>query len=264
MTKKITSIHDFLEQTKDMTPAQAGKEFYWLTEKEIKEILSQKTEKKNEDANPKDLGPVKGKESNEKITSVLPWAVKKQEKDATDYFTKSNETNHLQVISEVQKLRDKKMITYKDTGNGTYEVHFNLPWSKMKRYMPPDTSIADSSYKYDFWDDTKITNQETKKSKLRSDEWKKHLEEKEKKEHKKLLTKEEILILWKELCPTGTEEEQILAIMIATGFYGYMWLSDKISEYQLAVICYRESDDRSFFKMTIDDSHCSIIYTSTL
>jgi hypothetical protein len=61
--------------------------------------------------------------------------------------------------------------------------------------MPPDNNIADSTYSYDFWDNTKITNQETKKSKLRSSEGQKYLEEKEKKEHKKLLTKEEILRL---------------------------------------------------------------------
>ena len=59
--------------------------------------------------------------------------------------------------------------------------------------MPPDTSIADSNYEYELWDDTKIKPQETTRKKLRSDEGKKHLEEKEKKEHKHLLGKAEFL-----------------------------------------------------------------------
>ena len=188
----------------------------------------------------------------------------KQEKDAIKYFTDNSEPNHLQVISEIQKLREKKIITYKDTWNGTYEVHFNLPWSKLKRYMPPDTSITDSTYSYDLWDDTKIGQQETTRKKLRSDEWKKYLKDKEKKENKNLLSKSDFLKLWKELCPTGSEEEQILAIMMATGFYGYMRLSDKTSEYQLAVSCSRESDIRNFHEMYDGSDECSIIYTSTL
>ena len=264
MTKKITSIHDFLDQTKDMTPTEAGKQIYWLTEKEINEILLQKPEKNKEETNPKDLDPVKGKESNEKITWVLPWVVAKQENYATKYFTDNSEANHLQVIPEIQKLREKKMITYKDTGNGTYEVQFNLPWSKVKRYMPPDTSIADSSYTYDLWDDTKITPQETTRKKLRSDEWKKYLKDKEQKENKNLLNKSDFLKLWKALYPSWTEEEQILAIMIATGFYGRMRLSDKTSKYQLAVKCSRFSANRKFSEMNIGNSRCSIIYTSTL
>ena len=264
MTKKITSIHDFLDQTKDMTPAEAGKQIYWLTDKEINEILLQKPEKNKEETNPKDLDPVKGKESNEIMSSTLPSSVAKQENDATKYFTDNSEANHLQVISEIQKLRGKKMITYKDTGNGTYEVQFNLPWSKVKRYMPPDTSIADSSYTYDLWDDTKITPQETTRKKLRSDEWKKYLKDKEQKENKNLLNKSDFLKLWEALYPNGSEEEQILAIMIATGLYGRMRLSDKTSEYQLAVECSRKSATRKFIKMNADDSGCSIIYTSTL
>ena len=59
--------------------------------------------------------------------------------------------------------------------------------------MPPDTSIADSNYEYELWDDTKIKPQETTRKKLRSDEGKKHLAEKEKKEHKQLLSKAEFL-----------------------------------------------------------------------
>ena len=204
------------------------------------------------------------KEVKENISSSLPSMVAKQEKDATKYFTDNSETNHLEIITGIQKLRDKKMITYKDTGNGTYEVHFNLPWSKLKRYMPSDTSIADSSSKYTLWDDTELKPQETTRNKLRSDEWKKYLKDKEQKENKNLLNKSDFLKLWKALYPNGTEEEQILAIMIATGFYGWMWLSDKDSDYQLAVFCSRDSDHRLFDKLNSGSSRCSIIYTSTL
>jgi len=258
MPNKITSIYDFLEQTKDMTPAEAGKEIYWLTEKEIKEILSQKTEKKKEEINPKE------KESTEKFASVIPWSVIKQEKDATKYFTDNSEANHLQVISEVQELRKQKKIQYKETSPGTYEISFNLPWSKLKRYMPPDTSIADSSSEYTLWNNTEITLQETTREKLRSDEWKKHLKDKSEKENKNVLSKSDFLKLWKALYPNGSEEEQILAIMIATWFYGRMWLSDKDSSYQLAVRCSRESDNRRFDELDDDRHECSIIYTSTL
>ena len=263
MTKKVTSIHDFLDQTKDMTPAEAGKQIYWLTEEEIKEILSQKPEKKKEEDNPKDLDPVKRKESNEKITSVLPWAVAKQESEALNYFATNNETNHTKVITQVQELRKQKKIQYKETGSDSYEVIFNLEWIKLKWYMPSDTSIADSSSEYTLWDDTKITQQETTRKKLRSDEWKKYLKDKEQKENKNLLNKSDFLKLWKTLYPSWTEEEQILAIMIATGFYGRMRLSDKTSEYQLGVLCCRNSGSRDFSEM-VNDSDCSIICTSTL
>ena len=262
MEKKITSIYDFLEQTKDMTPAEAGSQFYWLTQEEITEILSQKT------PNPKAEGETKkpkGKEKNEKFTSVLPWAVSKQEADATKYFTDNNEAKHLQVITQIQELRNKKMITYKDTGNGTYEVHFNLPWNKMKRYMPPDTHLDDATATPTYRDGNSITSWRTTKGKLRNETSQKYLEEKEKKEHKSLLSKEEFLVLWKALCPTGSsEEEQILAIMIATGFYGRMRLSDKTTSYQLAFKCSRNSFNRTFYKMLHAYNVCSIIYTSTL
>jgi len=264
MAKKITSIHDFLEQTKDMTPAEAGKEIYWLTEKEIKEILSQKPEKKKEETNPKDLGPVKGKESNEKTTSVLPWAVAKQESEALKYFNTNNEVNHLQVITQVQELRKQKQIQYKETSPGTYEIIFNLPWIKLKWYMPQDSNLDDSSWSPTYWDGNSFNSWATTKQKLRSDEWKKYLKDKEKKENKNLLNKNDFVTLWKALYPSWTEEEQILAIMIATWFYGWMWLSDKTSDYQLAVECSRLSDDREFDELGNVTNECSIIYTGTL
>jgi hypothetical protein len=92
--------------------------------------------------------------------------------------------------------------------------------------MPADTSIADTTGSYTLWDDTKIEPKETTKKKLQSTEGKKYLQEKEKKEKKTLMSKENFLKLGNALCPNGSEEEQIVAIMLATGFYGWMRLSD--------------------------------------
>lgn len=39
------------------------------------------------------------------MSTTLPLAVAKQEKDAEKYFTKNNETNHLTIIKQVQQLR---------------------------------------------------------------------------------------------------------------------------------------------------------------
>jgi hypothetical protein len=130
--------------------------------------------------------------------------------------------------------------------------------------MPPDTSIADSKSTYTLWDGTNQTNQETTKGKLRSDEEKKYLKEKQTKEGKSLISKENFLKLGESLCPNGSDQEKILAIMLATGFYGWMRLSDKDSSSQLAVLCSRKSDLRKFHKLHSDHNDCSIIYTSTL
>ena len=258
MTKKITSIHDFLEQTKDMTPAEAGKQIYWLTQEEIKEILSQKPEKKKEETNSKE------KESNEKITWVLPWAVAKQESEALNYFAKNNETDHTKVIAQIQELRKQKNIQYRETGSDSYEVIFNLAWIKLKWYMPQDSSLDNSSWNPTYRDGNSFESWVTTKQKLRSDESQKYLQDKEKKNNKYLINKDSFVKLWKALYPNGTEEEQILAIMIATWFYGWMWLSDKTSDYQLAVRCFRESGLRRFDKLDFDSNLCSILYTSTL
>ena len=61
--------------------------------------------------------------------------------------------------------------------------------------MPPDISQAKSSSEYTLWDESKIKPQETTREQLRSDVGQNYLEEKEKKEHKSLLSKEEFLVL---------------------------------------------------------------------
>jgi hypothetical protein len=48
--------------------------------------------------------------------------------------------------------------------------------------------------------------------------------EKAKKENKSLISKTEFLTLGNSLYPNGSEEEKILAVMMAVGFYGIMRL----------------------------------------
>ncbi len=203
-------------------------------------------------------------ETKENISSLVPFAVAKQQQDAIDYFTTNNETNHLEIVIYIKELTQQKKISYVDTGNGTYKVHFNLPWCITDRYMPADETITDSTYSYTLWDGTEKENKEITKSTLQSNTWKKHLKEKQQKEHKKLPSKAEILKLWKALLPNRSEEEQILAIMQATGFYGYMRLSDTTNDYQLAVPCFRSSVDRKFRELSSDDHECSLVYTAAV
>lgn len=82
--------------------------------------------------------------------------------------------------------------------------------------MSADTSIADSTGNYNNRDGSDFKPQETTKSKLQSPEGKNYLQEKITKEKKKLMNKENFLKLGKSLYPTGSEQEQILAIMLAT------------------------------------------------
>ena len=65
----------------------------------------------------------------------------------------------------------------------------------MKRYMPEDETIRDNTCNYTLWDGSNLTKNETTKAKLQSEEGKKHLKEKEQKEHKRLMSKAEILKL---------------------------------------------------------------------
>ncbi|MEI7558599.1 MAG: hypothetical protein WCJ45_07560 [bacterium] len=75
-----------------------------MTEKEINEILSKKTEvSKTEIETTKSTE----EESNEIMSSKLPSAVSKQGKDAVEYFFKNKEVSHSNVIVEVQKLGKK-------------------------------------------------------------------------------------------------------------------------------------------------------------
>ena len=130
--------------------------------------------------------------------------------------------------------------------------------------MPEDEKIVDTSWNYIWWDGINFTKKETTKAKLQSEEGEKYLKKKEEKEHKRLMSEAEILGLWKALYPNGKEEEQILAIMQATGFYGWMRLSDTTSNYQLAVICYRKSGFREFSKMASANNVCSLVYTAAV
>ena len=261
--KKFKDVYEFLEKTQDMEPMQIGTQIFWLSEEQIVSILSQKNAVQ-EDGDSQSKKPIASKEKKEVRTTVLPWAVAKQQQESTEYFTTNNETNHLAVITHIQELTKQKKISYVDTGKGTYTVNFNLPWCNMQRYMPEDETIGDSQYEYTLRDESNFTKNETTKAKLQSEEGKKHLKEKEQKENKKLFSKAEILKLWKSLYPSGTQEEQILSIMQATGFYGWMRLSDIEDDYQLAVICCRESFNRKFHKMNNDYNVCSLVYTAAV
>jgi hypothetical protein len=99
-----------------------------MTEKEVQEVLSQKREKKDTQQTASEEEQQKGpEEKRETLSSLLPSAVAKQEQDAKAYFTVNNKQNHLKIISQIQILRTAGVIQYKDTGNNTYEVQFNLP-----------------------------------------------------------------------------------------------------------------------------------------
>ena len=208
----------------------------------------------------------KREEFDKKIEAMnkVPVAVEQQWKESTEYFINENEREHIAVVEHIQNLVRDKKIMYKDTWKGTYEVNVNLPWCSMKIYMPEDETIVDVKYNYKSRNDSDLPRNEITKGQLQSEEGKKYLKEKEEKEHKRLMSKAEMLKLWKALYPNSEEEEQILAIMQATWFYGWIWLSDVTEEnYQLAVICSRKSDNRKFSQMYIDNS-CGLVYTAAV
>lgn len=205
-------------------------------------------------------GKKENKESKETEINI-PSDVATQEKKAIAYFDKNNEVNHLKIVDHIKKLREEWKITYEDLGWGKYAVIMPCWSKKLKMYFPADTSLSDSSYNYIDWDDKEITIKETTRIKLWSKELKKYLEQKEK-EWQKLLSESEFKSLIQSLYPEWTEQEQILAFMMATWFYGRMRLSDKTSNYQRAVKCARFSDDRYFCGMDFDDYECSLVHST--
>ena len=65
----------------------------------------------------------------------------------------------------------------------------------MKIYMPEDETIVDVKYNYKSRNDSDLPRNETTKGQLQSEEGKKYLKEKEEKEHKRLMSKAEMLKL---------------------------------------------------------------------
>ena len=197
----------------------------------------------------------------QETSSNLPSAVAKQESKAIRYFEKDHDIKHLKVVEHIQKLRTAGNINYTDIWNGKYSVTIPFEDKTVKMEFPPDTSLSDTSNTYTDWDDQEITIKETTRSKLWSKEWEKYLWEKENK-WQWLLTQYEFQTLIQSLYPEGTQQEQILAFMIATGFYGWMWLKDTTSNSQLAVKCYRKSGTRHFNIMDVYNSGCSLVHST--
>ncbi len=201
----------------------------------------------------------KAKEAEEQAKNI-PSVVQKQEQEALAYFTENNEPEHIEVINHIQKLRAEGKIMYENLWWGKYNVIMQCGSKKLKMHFPPDTTLADTNYSWhnrsgDFKDKA------ISRSKLWSEEWQKYLKQKEK-EWQKLLFEEEFKTLIQLLYPGWAKEEQILAFMIATGFYGRMWLSYKTWNYPRAVGCFRESANRRFVDMDRDGTLFSLVHST--
>lgn len=204
---------------------------------------------------------VSSKKEAKETSTNLPSDVATQEKKAIAYFEKNNETKYLKVIENIQKLREEGKITYEDLWWGKYVVIMPCGSKKLKMYFPADTHLSDANYNYTDFDDKEISKKETTRGKLWSKEWKKYVEQKEK-EWQKMLSESEFKTLIQSLYPEWTQEEQILAFMMATWFYGRMRLSDKTWDYQRAVTCSRVSDDRYFDCMHSASDECSLVHST--
>lgn len=203
------------------------------------------------------------KESNEILTN-LPFDVATQETKAIAYFKQNNEANHLKVVDHVKKLREQGKISYEDLGWREHNVIMPYGSKKLKMYFPADTHLSNVNYNYTDFDGKKILKKEITKWKLWSKEWEKYVEQKEK-EWQKMLSESEFKTLIQSLYPEWTEEEQILAFMMATWFYGRIRLSDKILDFQRVVICSHSSVIRSFFgihKKVNKDKGWSLVYST--
>lgn len=205
-------------------------------------------------------GKSEKKESKE-TSNNLPSDVATQEKKAIAYFEQNNEANHLKVVDHVKKLREEGKFTYEDLWWGKYAVIMPSGSKKLKMYFPADTHLSDTNYDYTDFDGKEITKKETTRGKLWSKEWKKYVEQKEK-EWQKMLSESEFKTLIQSLYPEWTQEEQILAFMMATWFYGRMRLSDKTWDYQRAICCYRKSAHRYFEVLSNDNYSCSLVHST--
>lgn len=205
-------------------------------------------------------GKSEKKESKE-TSNNLPSDVATQEKKAIAYFEQNNEANHLKIVDHVKKLREEGKFTYEDLWWGKYAVIMPSGSKKLKMYFPADTHLSDTNYDYTDFDGKEITKKETTRGKLWSKEWKKYVEQKEK-EWQKMLSESEFKTLIQSLYPEWTQEEQILAFMMATWFYGRMRLSDKTWDYQRAIKCYRKSDYRYFIFVSSVYIGCSLVHST--
>lgn len=203
---------------------------------------------------------VSNKKEFKETSTNLPSDIASQEKKAIAYFEKDNQANHLKVVDHVKKLREEGKITYEDLWWGKYNVIMPCGSKKLKMYFPADTILSYVNNDYTNFDGKEISKKETTRRKLLSKEWQKYVEQKEK-EWQKMLSESEFKTLIQSLYPEWTEQEQILAFMMATWFYGRMRLSDKTSNYQRAVVCFRDSDDRDF-SMVSGRYGCSLVHST--
>lgn len=191
----------------------------------------------------------------------IPEAVEKQEADAIKYFEEKNEPKNLKVVEHVKKLRAKRKITYKDLWEGKYEVTMPFGNKTLVMQFPPDMKLANTNYNRSNWDGD-FKDKAISRSKLWSKEWQAYLQEKEN-QWQKLLSEAEFktLIWW--LYLEGEEQEQILAFMIATWFYGKLLLSDRSwTNYQLTVQCPCVWSCRTFIYLSGTSHQCSLVYST--
>lgn len=189
------------------------------------------------------------------ILYKLPSAVLEQETKAIEYFKETDDVRSLQTIERIQRLRDEWVIVYEDLGSSKYSVTMPCGNKKIKMYFPQDNSLSDSSNNYTDWDGKKITIKETKKSNLKSKEWQIYLWKKEE-QWQWLLTLDESLKLISSLYPKKSRKEQIVAFIIATGFYGNLQLNDD----NFAISCCHDSDISDFDFVRYGNNGGSVVY----
>jgi len=207
----------------------------------------------------------KAEQEVKETASSLPSAVLDQETKAITYFKENNEADYLQVVEQVKKLRAEWKITYEDLWWGKYAVIMPYESNKFKMYFPSDSVLSKPYFGnltttyYTSWDSDEIQGYEVEKEDLRSEKWQNYLKQKEQ-EWQKFLSKKEFKTLIQSLYPEWKEQEQILAFMLATGFYGRLFLSDKEWNHQIYVNCFPMIHNRFIEEEEGDSDRWSLVF----
>jgi hypothetical protein len=200
-----------------------------------------------------------------KKPNIVIGAVVKQEMDAIKYFEKNKEVGDLKVVGHVQKLKSQRIVTYKDLYGGEYEV--TMPFGNKKitmRFQSSDINRLLNNFVSEWaitWNGEKMFMRWVQKKELTSPLREKYLLEKEN-EWKKILSKSEFKTLIKWLYPKGNEKEQILAFMLATWFYGFMWLKNTEAWIRGFVVCLRGSDNRFYRDSSVEEADCTAVFST--